>query len=106
MNNNFRKPRNPEAYEEAKRRIEEWESQFDGKPIESQEAIEDIKKLWHETIDKTIQICEKHGLKLVDSIDIHANGLMGSYGHHEWTPYTDSSICLYDGLRNELYFGA
>lgn len=58
-------------------------------------------ELHKKIVDMVIQFCEEHELKDVDEFHIGADGLSGSYGNHEWTCFTDSSMSLIKLKKDE-----
>lgn len=80
---------------------EYWESIFTTETNRDPELHKAFSELHKKLVDLVIQFCEEHGLEDVDEVHFGADGLSDSYGHHEWTCFTDSSmnlIKLKDGL--------
>ena len=58
----------------------------------------DRQKSFHElhveVMDTIIKWCKKHNIN-ADFVDLHGDGLENSIEFDEWTPATDSSLCLF-----------
>ena len=51
-------------------------------------------ELHKKLVDEIIQFCEKHNIKNVTEVYLHADGLEGSFGYGEWECATDSSMSM------------
>ena len=80
---------------------EYWESIFETETNRNPELHEAFSELHHKIVNMVIQFCEEHGLEDVDEFHIGADGLRGSYGYHDWTCFTDSSMSIIKSHEDE-----
>ena len=80
---------------------EYWENIFSSETNRDKTLHNDFSKLHNKIVNMVIRFCEKHGLENVDEVHIHADGLMGSYGHSKWTPATDSDMSLIKSVKDK-----
>ena len=95
------------AYDESKPETwvgsrEYWESIFTAETNRDPGLHKAFSELHKKMVDLVIQFCEEHGLENVDEVHFAADGLSGSYGHHEWTCFTDSSMNLVELKDNVI----
>ena len=81
-----------------------WESIFQTETNRDPELHKAFGELHKNIVDMVIQFCEKHGLEDVDEFHIGADGLSGSYGHGEWTCFTDSSMSINTLIKDGTRF--
>ena len=65
---------------------------------------ENINELHHILVQTCLDYMRKHNLTDIDEINFTADGLSSSYEYGEWTPSTDSSLCVV-GLETEQWIG-
>lgn len=73
---------------------EYWESVFSSESNRDPELHKAFSELHEKLVSEIIQFCEKHNLRNVTEVRIHADGLEESFGYGKWESGTDSSMSL------------
>ena len=73
---------------------EYWEGIFSSENNRDPELHKAFSELHEKLVNEIIKFCEKHNLRGVTEVNLHADGLEESFGHGKWKSDTDSSMSL------------
>ena len=73
---------------------EYWEGIFSNESNRDPELHKAFSELHEKLVSEIIQFCEKHNLRGVTEVNLHADGLEESFGLEKWKSDTDSSMSL------------
>ena len=81
---------------------EYWNGIFSSESNRDPELHKAFSELHKKLVNEIIQFCEKHNLRGVTEVNLHADGLEGSFGYGKWKSDTDSSMSLITSKTDEI----